>query len=111
VRVPRFVTLVHRSLPVYSSAMAKDAKAVSAWDFERIIPCHGVSTLAKSHPEKFNSLNVLLHQNTIEKDAKKAWDTAYARFLSIPDPTPAPTPAPVAEIAAEISEEPASITT
>lgn len=25
--------------------MARDAKAVAKWDFERIIPCHGVSTL------------------------------------------------------------------
>jgi hypothetical protein len=23
-------------------AMRKDAKTVAAWDFERIIPCHGV---------------------------------------------------------------------
>ena len=26
-------------------AMKRDAKAVAAWDFERIIPCHGVSLL------------------------------------------------------------------
>ena len=106
-RVLRFTSFVHRFLPVCSSAMARDAKAVSAWDFDRIIPCHGVSTLVKSHPEKFNLLKILLHQDTIETDARKAWDTAYARFLSIPDPAPAPTPAPVAEIAAEISAEPA----
>jgi len=67
------------------AAMAKDAKAVAAWDFERIIPCHG---------------------DTIETDAKKAWESVYAKFLTTLDPAPAPAPT----IAAEISTEHAPIT-
>ncbi|KAL0955753.1 hypothetical protein HGRIS_001968 [Hohenbuehelia grisea] len=42
-------------------AMRRDAKTVSAWDFERIIPCHG---------------------DVIEKEAKKAWDEAYSKYLT-----------------------------
>ncbi|KAI0790430.1 hypothetical protein C8Q75DRAFT_115771 [Abortiporus biennis] len=41
-------------------AMKTAAKTVATWDFERIIMCHG---------------------DVIEKDAKKAWETAYARYL------------------------------
>ncbi|CAL1708877.1 unnamed protein product [Somion occarium] len=41
--------------------MRKDAKTVASWDFERIIPCHG---------------------DVIENDAKKAWESAYSRYLS-----------------------------
>ena len=36
------------SQPLYSalrSAMARDAHTVAGWDFDRIIPCHGVSFL------------------------------------------------------------------
>ncbi|KAF8201402.1 hypothetical protein BJ912DRAFT_945278 [Pholiota molesta] len=41
--------------------MRRDAKVVSNWDFERIIPCHG---------------------DVIESDAKKAWNDAYRHFLN-----------------------------
>ncbi|KAJ3558084.1 hypothetical protein NM688_g1123 [Phlebia brevispora] len=41
-------------------AMRRDAKKVSEWEFDRIIPCHG---------------------DVIETDAKKAWTTAFARYL------------------------------
>jgi glyoxylase-like metal-dependent hydrolase (beta-lactamase superfamily II) len=41
-------------------AMKRDAKAVAAWDFDRIIPCHG---------------------DVIEKFGKKAWEQVYANFL------------------------------
>jgi len=54
------------------AAMAKDAKTVAGWDFERIIPCHG---------------------DTIETDAKQAWTAAFSRVLELPDPAPAPAPA------------------
>lgn len=40
---------------------AKDAEAVAAWDFERIIPCHG---------------------DVIEKDAKKAFLDTYSKVRS-----------------------------
>ncbi|TCD65752.1 hypothetical protein EIP91_002236 [Steccherinum ochraceum] len=42
-------------------AMKRDAKTVAGWDFERIIMCHG---------------------DIIEKDAKKAWESAFAKYLS-----------------------------
>ncbi|TFK41494.1 hypothetical protein BDQ12DRAFT_678086 [Crucibulum laeve] len=41
-------------------AMRRDAKIVAGWDFERIIMCHG---------------------DVIEKDGKKAWSTAYSKYL------------------------------
>ncbi|THH01291.1 hypothetical protein EW026_g1387 [Hermanssonia centrifuga] len=43
------------------NAMKRDAQTVSEWDFERIIPCHG---------------------DVIEEDARKAWASAYTRYLS-----------------------------
>lgn len=67
------------------SAMTRDAKAVNEWDFERIIPCHG---------------------DTIETDAKRAWASVYAKFLSTPDPTSA-APAPASE---NITTEPTTVT-
>ncbi|KZT50589.1 hypothetical protein CALCODRAFT_488587 [Calocera cornea HHB12733] len=42
------------------AAMARDAKTVAAWDFDRIIPCHG---------------------DVIEGKGKEAWTTAYSNFL------------------------------
>ncbi|KAI0070992.1 hypothetical protein K474DRAFT_696643 [Panus rudis PR-1116 ss-1] len=41
-------------------AMRRDARIVAGWDFERIIMCHG---------------------DIIETDAKKAWESVYARYL------------------------------
>ncbi|KIM42147.1 hypothetical protein M413DRAFT_409255 [Hebeloma cylindrosporum] len=41
-------------------AMRRDAKTVSGWDFDRIIPCHG---------------------DVIETDGKKAWNDAFRFFL------------------------------
>ncbi|KAF9480963.1 hypothetical protein BDN70DRAFT_876978 [Pholiota conissans] len=41
--------------------MRRDAKTVSGWDFQRIIPCHG---------------------DVIETDAKKAWNDVYRHFLN-----------------------------
>ena len=43
-----------------TAEMKRDAKVVSGWDFDRIIPCHG---------------------DVIQKDGKKLWDAAYAWFL------------------------------
>ncbi|KAJ8519453.1 hypothetical protein ONZ45_g3625 [Pleurotus djamor] len=42
-------------------AMKRDAGTVADWDFERIIMCHG---------------------DVIENEGKKAWTTAYSRYLS-----------------------------
>lgn len=44
------------------AAMARDAKTVASWDFERIIPCHG---------------------DVIEGKGKEAWTTAYANYLKV----------------------------
>jgi len=71
-------------------AMARDAKAVAKWDFERIIPCHG---------------------DTIDTDAKRAWETVYAKFLSIPDPTPSTPPITDSPIPTGATAEPAVATT
>ena len=50
--------------------MALDVKIVAGWDFERIIPCHGVCG-------EFRRIRVQAFlggiQDVIEKDAKKAW--------------------------------------
>jgi len=52
--------MVTKVITTDSEAMKRDAKAVAAWDFDRIIPCHG---------------------DVIEKFGKKAWEQAYANFL------------------------------
>jgi len=49
------------SLGKDKEAMKRDAKIVAAWDFERIIPCHG---------------------DVIEKDGKKAWTDTFRDFLA-----------------------------
>ncbi|KJA26801.1 hypothetical protein HYPSUDRAFT_132423 [Hypholoma sublateritium FD-334 SS-4] len=41
--------------------MKRDARTVSGWDFDRIIPCHG---------------------DVIETGGKKAWNTAYKLYLA-----------------------------
>ncbi|KAM5541758.1 hypothetical protein V8D89_004487 [Ganoderma adspersum] len=48
------------SLGIDKEAMKRDVKSVAAWDFERIIPCHG---------------------DVIEKDGKSAWMEAYKWYL------------------------------
>ncbi|KAJ7598658.1 hypothetical protein C8J56DRAFT_814825 [Mycena floridula] len=42
-------------------AMTRDAKTVAEWDFERVIMCHG---------------------DVIETDGKKAWASAYTKYLA-----------------------------
>jgi len=70
IKVPIFGTItpygkVHKfllgNLAVDATLMAKDAKIVSEWDFERIIMCHG---------------------DVIETDGKKAWVEAYSKYLT-----------------------------
>jgi len=53
---PRLV----RSLGEDKEAMRRDAKIVSGWDFDRIIPCHG---------------------DVIETNGKAAWNAVYKYFL------------------------------
>ncbi|KAH9477979.1 hypothetical protein JR316_0010212 [Psilocybe cubensis] len=48
------------SLGEDKEAMRRDAKTVSGWDFDRIIPCHG---------------------DVIETNGKKAWNDVYKSFL------------------------------
>ncbi|KAF9028778.1 hypothetical protein BDZ89DRAFT_1160155 [Hymenopellis radicata] len=45
----------------FARAMKRDAKTVSQWDFERIIPCHG---------------------DVIEQTGKKAWLDCYRHYLN-----------------------------
>lgn len=62
--------------------MQRDAKTVAGWDFERIIPCHGV---------RLRYLKMINHyvyiyfsfatQDVIETNAKQAWRDAYKHFL------------------------------
>ncbi|PPQ87570.1 hypothetical protein CVT25_005826 [Psilocybe cyanescens] len=49
------------SLGEDKDAMRRDAKTVSGWDFDRIIPCHG---------------------DVIETNGKKAWNDVYKSFLN-----------------------------
>ena len=58
--------------------MKRDAKTIAGWDFERIIPCHGVRAIVALHPIiRSNSFS----QDVIEKDGKKAWREAYKWYL------------------------------
>jgi len=58
--------------------MKRDAKTVAEWDFERIIPCHGVRAVVALPP--------IIHSNhfsqdVIEKDGNKAWREAFKWYL------------------------------
>lgn len=60
-----------------SRQMKKDVKTVASWDFERIIPCHGVRStllLLEIFDESFS-------QDVIETDGKKAWKEAYKFYI------------------------------
>lgn len=58
-------------------AMKRDANIVASWNFDRIIPCHGVSI------EKCIRLNLDSHivQDVIERGGNKAWRAAYQAFI------------------------------
>jgi hypothetical protein len=45
---------------VLRSAMARDTKVVAAWDFDRLIPCHG---------------------DVVETGAKQVWLDAFKTYL------------------------------
>ena len=60
--------------------MKRDAKTVSGWDFERIIPCHGVR-FSKMLNEPLCLFLLLVTQDVIETNAKQAWNDAYKYFL------------------------------
>ena len=58
--------------------MKRDVKTVAEWNFERVIPCHGVRTiiaLPRSFANHFS-------QDVIEKDGNKAWREAYKWYLN-----------------------------
>ena len=60
--------------------MKRDVKTVADWNFERIIPCHGVRAIVALHPiTRSNSLS--LSQDVIEKDGNKAWREAFKWYL------------------------------
>lgn len=57
--------------------MKRDAKTVAAWDFEKIIPCHGVR-----HRNLYLTFTLILAmQDVIESEGNKAWRYAYKAFL------------------------------
>jgi hypothetical protein len=57
-------------------AMRRDAKTVADWDFDKIIPCHGVSSFIL-----LSRLLLQLFQDVVEKDAKQAWRNLYKSYL------------------------------
>jgi hypothetical protein len=58
--------------------MARDAKTVAGWDFDRIIPCHGVSV----HGEGcLSGVTVFYFQDVIESGGKAAWCEAFKWYL------------------------------
>ncbi|KAG5643709.1 hypothetical protein DXG03_009758 [Asterophora parasitica] len=60
-----------------SRAMRRDAKTVAGWDFEKIIPCHGVSRL------NWHELRLLnISWDVIESGGNKAWKKAYKFYLT-----------------------------
>ena len=58
--------------------MKRDVKSVAEWDFERIIPCHGVRATAPLHPIILLTVSL---QDVIEKDGNKAWREAFKWYL------------------------------
>ncbi|KAF4581266.1 hypothetical protein EYR40_002852 [Pleurotus pulmonarius] len=62
-KIPIFGKLdPYGSLQKHFLAMMQDARTVAEWDFERVIPCHG---------------------DVIETEGKKAWVTAYSKYLKL----------------------------
>ena len=68
-------------------AMKRDAKTVAGWDFERIIPCHGVrlryfKIVIWNHCVYFILyFSLFVTQDVIETNAKQTWRDAYKYFL------------------------------
>ena len=62
--------------------MKRDAKTVAGWDFERIIPCHGVR---HRYLEMLNHCIYFIYffatQDVIETNAQQAWKDAFKSFL------------------------------
>lgn len=55
--------------------MTRDVRAVAAWKFDRIIPCHGVRHTFYNNSE----LNVV--KDVIESGGKAAWAAGFSSFL------------------------------
>lgn len=60
--------------------MKEDVKTVIGWDFTRIVPCHGACITLAYH--EYELLILILKQDVIEVDAKKAWKDAYKVYLN-----------------------------
>jgi len=56
--------------------MKRDARTVASWDFERIIPCHGVGDSFV-----WPWLKAHCFQDVIEGKGKDAWMDAYKFYL------------------------------
>lgn len=69
-------------ITVYLRAMKRDAETVAGWDFDRIIPCHGVSPAYKCL--LYSQAYALMHstQDVIERNGKEAWREAYKWYLA-----------------------------
>ncbi|KAI6159117.1 hypothetical protein EDD17DRAFT_1702641 [Pisolithus thermaeus] len=67
-----------QSLATNVEDMKRDARTVASWDFDRIIPCHGVSN------NRFHAFMLATYrriQDVIERDGNKAWREAYKFFI------------------------------
>lgn len=58
-------------------AMRRDAKTVADWDFDRIIPCHGVRARAR---RRYTLTHIIL-QDVLETRGNDAWRAAYTHWL------------------------------
>ena len=59
--------------------MREDAKTVASWDFERIIPCHGVSLHIRL--KIIASIDSYIFKDVIEGKGHEAWVAAYSIYL------------------------------
>ncbi|KAH8116183.1 hypothetical protein DFH11DRAFT_1266963 [Phellopilus nigrolimitatus] len=82
-------TALHRrivwALGEDKDAMRRGARTVAGWDFDRVIPCHGVRTRFAVSFEKRRRISDFLRsrigQDTIETGGKRAWEAAYKLYL------------------------------
>lgn len=58
--------------------MRRDAMTVANWDFDRIIPCHGVrKTVMRIYVTSDH-----FWQDVIETDGNKSWRALYSAFIN-----------------------------
>jgi len=60
--------------------MRRDVRTVANWDFDRIIPCHGVSRILVTTTVAVIE-RLPFYQDVIETGGKKAWEDVYKLYL------------------------------